>query len=167
MAREVTLREWNRRWGNIAYISFRLDFNAFNFVVMASKFASRFFKSSFRSQRFYKSGQSRWEKRKDNLPHKILLETGELMNSIEYSGVRPTFLQPSATVSTNERYGNRKGKKMAGYAAVHNEPASKTGFSVNQYSRKKPIQRQFMGHNKELYKQIAQKYNKVLKRGLF
>lgn len=170
MAKIINTRfkTWSAHWRNTNLINAKLAINAFNFLVLGTEFAENFFKQSFDKERFLKSGQRKWQKRSDNgkLTHPILNETGELKNSIRKT--RPsnngTFL--GASVRTNEKFGNRSGKKNPSYASVHNERWQDTGLWSNQHRKTRPIQRQFMGHNEYLYAQIAKRYLKKLREGI-
>lgn len=153
MVRNISFEEWGRRWGNPALIVSILSSNAQQFTISASKYAARCFKKSFQQGGFYKTGK-KWKKRTRNYRHPILIETGELMNSIKYMKVKSKGVSKyEGKVQTNEKYGNRRGKKDIGYAAVHNE-------GVND--RIVIPRRQFMGHNDTMYREIGLLYNRML-----
>ena len=135
----------------------RLDAGAFNFAVRATSYAKDAFIESFKSGGFYK--QSKWiPPTKPNKTGNTLIETGDLMNLKEStSSKRKRF---NGTIKTTETRGARIGKKKIGYAAVHNDPLS--SYTVNQYSSRAPIQRQFMGHNAALYNEISSKFSHLI-----
>lgn len=165
--KNIGIEAWANRWGNIAYISFRLDFNSLNFAIKGGKLAEQYFKRSFKHRTFYNANKERWAKRKQFYPHPILEETGELKNSIKYNESTNIPFKKTVTVGTNEKYGNRSKKRNPSYAAVHNEAWQKTGYWSNQYHKSRPVQRQFMGHNSNLYKEINRRYADTLNQGLF
>lgn len=135
----------------------RLDAGAFDFTIRATSYAKDAFVDSFSNGGFYKQGK--WAPlKKANKTGNTLIETGELMDlESETKMKRKRF---TGRISTTEKRGNRKGKKKIGYAAVHNDPLS--SYTVNQYSSRAPIQRQFMGHNSALYNEIAGKFSHLI-----
>ena len=53
-----------------------------------------------------------------------------------------------------------------GYAAVHNTDPQISPFTVNQWSKKKPVQRQFIGFNDRLNNYINTHYVPIIFKGL-
>lgn len=162
---EISLKVFKKRWGNPALLASQLSFNALQFAIKATEYAINFFKKSFDYGGFYKSG-SKWAPRKDvDDGHRLMVETGELKNSIRVTKKKNKTTSHQITVSTTETFGGRVGRKRRPtYAAVHNERWQDTGYWSNQYKKSRPIQRQFMGHNKELYRYINKNFVPILKR---
>lgn len=135
----------------------RLDNGAFNFMVAATEYARDAFKESFSNGGFYK--QSKWTlPTTPNKTGRTMVETGDLMDlKLKTQTLRK---KKYGRVYTDEKRGARTKKKKIGYAAVHNDPLS--SYTVNQYSSRAPIQRQFMGHNAALYREISNRYEDLI-----
>lgn len=167
---KVTLKEMCDQLGKIS--PSRLDFNVANFATEVGQYSKRVFKKSFDTQSFdgkaWKPRESRWGKR---FTHPILNDTGTLKDSFPIvegndfasstsrkdasarrSDGKLPFKRISAsyTIHTNEKSqvirGKRgAGRKSIGYAAIHNTDPRISPYTVNQYSSRKPVQRQFIG----------------------
>ena len=172
---KVTLKEMCDQLGKIS--PSRLDFNVANFATEVGQYSKRVFKKSFDTQSFdgkaWKPRESRWGKR---FTHPILNDTGTLKDSFPIvegndfasstsrkdasarrSDGKLPFKRISAsyTIHTNEKSqvirGKRgAGRKSIGYAAIHNTDPRISPYTVNQYSFRKPVQRQFIGFNREI-----------------
>lgn len=155
----------------------RLDFNVAEFTTEVGLYSKKVFKKSFDTQSFngnaWKPRESRWGKR---FTHPVLCDTGTLKNSFpvlsegdfalstsrkDTSARRTNGKLPfkrisaSYTIHTNEKSQVIRGKRGAshrsvGYAAIHNTDPRISPYTVNQYSSKKPVQRQFIGFNREI-----------------
>lgn len=167
----------------------RLDMNITNFTTEIGMFSKRFFRMSFAYGGFYASGNkwaartSKWGKKNS---HSIMNDTGTLKNSIDHDikvvsrqsgrkiNGRTPFTKMGATylISTKEETIINSDKKRGvnshaiGYAAIHNTDPRLTNFKVNQYSNKKPVQRQFIGFNERLNDYIMAKYVPMIFKGL-
>lgn len=142
--------------------------NAEDFATRAGEYALSCFKSSFDSGGFYGSGTkwaprtSRWGKK---FTHPLMDDQSVLKNSLkgefkslDYSAFgRIDYKRKSKYTiwSTEESVPikGKRGKKRTGnqtYAAVHNTDPSLGLYTVNQYSSRRPVQRQFIGHSDKL-----------------
>lgn len=184
---KITLDEFIAQWTAGMPKQNQLQFNIEEFVTQASRVSRLFFHRSFGYGGFYKSGKkwearrSRWGKR---FTHPVLFDSGKLRDNIDIDerkeNSRPIFNQRGRTgfknakvwiyISTNEIYtpqkGKRGGKKRGSklnYAAIHNTSQSTTPFTVNQYSSKKPVQRQFIGRSLLLDAEVAKLYPIIFK----
>lgn len=147
----------------------RLAFNSEEFATKAGEYALSRFRTSFDIGGFYGSGtkwrprESKWGKK---FTHPIMNDQGELKRSIKgekssrghYNtfGARGFSRRYSYNISTNEHSRPIKGKRgkrrtrSQSYAAVHNTDPRFGLYTVNQYSSRRPVQRQFIGHSDKL-----------------
>ncbi|KAA6302855.1 MAG: hypothetical protein EZS26_001025 [Candidatus Ordinivivax streblomastigis] len=170
---KITLDEFCLQWvkGNqYRTMASRFEKNTFDFATIAGEYSKRFFQTSFIYGGFYGSG-SKWKARESKwgkkFTHPVMIDTGTLRNSIKgethesnFTGHRDNgtkifrrgakYYIWTTEVSMPQR-GKRGRKRGNGrYAAVHNSDPSKTNFTVNQYSSRKPVQRQFIGFSRKL-----------------
>jgi hypothetical protein len=176
---KITLDEFCSQWvkrPNFMTLASRLEFNTMNFATAAGEHSRQFFQNSFSSGGFCGSGtkwkarESKWGKK---FTHPVMLDTGTLSKSIRGEGRetnhngwsaagRKIFNRGAryyiwtAEVSVPQRGKRGKNGKYGRYAAVHNSDPSLTNFTVNQYSSKKPVQRQFIGFSRKLDEEIKQ-----------
>lgn len=168
---EITLNEMISHWqrgetkmgmGN------RLHYNIGNFITEAGDYSRRFFQFSFASGGFYASGQS-WKPRTSpwgkKFTHPVLIDTGKLKESIKgerifdgKKGSHDTYR--IKTTALSEAVARKRGEstKDSSYAAVHNTDARISPFSVNQYCKRTPVQRQFIGLSDKLDNYINTHY---------
>jgi hypothetical protein len=170
---KITLDDFCRHWIKEKYampIVSRFEKNTFDFVTVAGEYSKRFFRTSFIYGGFYGSGtkwkprESKWGKK---FTHPVLVDSGTLRNSIKGEGNSSNITGRrdngaklfrrgakyhiwTTEVSIPERGKRGRNNKYGRYAAVHNSDPAKTGFTVNQYSSKKPVQRQFIGFSRKL-----------------
>lgn len=62
----------------------------------------------------------------------------------------------------------RRGRntKAKGYAAIHNTDPSLSGYTVNQYSSRRPVWRQFIGFSPKLDSDVNEHLTKILFRNM-
>lgn len=175
---KITLDQFVDQWakgGSSRGAVSRLESNVFEFTTLAGHYSKRYFATSFLYGGFYGTGrkwevrQSRWGKK---FTHPVLIDTGTLKDSIKAEGKetritgwtdsRKRIFKRGArydifTTEVSRPIQGKRGKsasRYGHYAAIHNTDPRYSGFTVNQYSSKKPIHRQFMGLNPSLDKEI-------------
>lgn len=189
---KISLDAFCNQWaqgGNPKIIVSQFDKNIFDFVTIAGQYSKRFFVASFtnRTSGFYGSGSawaprsSKWGKK---FTHPLMNDTGKLRRFIQGSATRNNktgrknngtklFIRgASYDITTNEESAPVKGKRgkhkrggvYARYGGIHNSDPDKSNFTVNQYSRRKPVQRQFIGISDKLNNDIG-KFIHILFRG--
>ena len=79
VGRTITPKQLARQWANLPN---KFEVNIFNFETLVGNAAKKVFQDSFYLRRFNSSGTFAWRARRDNKPHPILEETGNLKNSI-------------------------------------------------------------------------------------
>lgn len=177
---KISLKEFCAQWvtpSSSRILASRLVFNAEEFTTKAGEYATECFRQSFSQGGFYGTGNkwppgtSKWALRKKHT-HPTLVDTGSLRDSIdgkpqkfEYSalGKREFMRRYKYEIGTNEvsfisttRRGKPKNVPFYDtYAAFHNSDPKTTHYTVNQYSRRKPVQRQFIGFNDVIEAHIA------------
>ncbi len=149
-----------------------LAFNADEFTTKAGTYALSRFRTSFIEGGFY--GGSKWSPRTSKwgkkFTHPVMIDQGELRNSIQgekgkggaYSsfGKRDYKRRSKYDIWTNEKSRpikgkrGRRGTRYQNYAAVHNTDPKFGLYTVNQYSSRRPVQRQFIGHSEKLLNTI-------------
>lgn len=182
---EISLAEFCAQWVPEAgrqSLTSRLAYNASEFATTAGAFSRRFFRMSFAQGGFYASG-NRWQTRTSKwgkkFTHPVMIDTGKLKESIEgvlkdkdhgslmkmhEFGFKRQYVYEIETneesfVEKGKRGRNRKGK---GYAAIHNTDEKLTPYTVNQYSTRKPVQRQFIGFSDRLDDYINAHYVPII-----
>ncbi len=151
--------------------------NSSDFVVKAGAYALSRFRTSFAEGGLYGTGQkwsprtSKWGRK---FSHPIMIDQGELKNSIKgeqsQHGTYSTFgkrdyqrsykyniYTTEVGVAVQGKRGARRGR-FKNYAAVHNTDPSLGLYTVNQYSNRRPVQRQFIGHSEKLLEFINRVY---------
>lgn len=180
---KITLKEFCAHWvtpKTSRTLASRLAYNAEEFTTKAGVYAAECFRQSFAQGGFYGTGRkwapctSKWAKRKKHA-HPTLLDTGTLRDSIKggprnfvYStrGKRDFIRRFKYEIGTNEvstidttRRGEPKNVPYYNtYAAFHNSDPRKTDYTVNQHSRRKPEQRQFIGFSDVIEDHIAAEF---------
>ncbi len=183
---KITLDEFCNHWVKSKYersIVSRFEKNVFDFATIAGHYSKRFFITSFLTGGFYGTGnkwqprESKWGKK---FTHPVLNDTGTLKNSIRGESAstnkngwrenRTKIFKKGAKydIWTTEVSVPQKGKRgrsgrYGRYAAIHNSNPRLTNFTVNQYSSRKPVQRQFIGFNKRLDYDITKFYPIIFK----
>jgi hypothetical protein len=147
--------------------------NAEDFATEAGEYALSCFRASFDQGGFYGSGtkwaarESKWGKK---FTHPIMIDREELKSKIKgepnkfgsYSafGKRDYRRRYGYDIWTDEKSVPVKGKRgkkrgrYQNYAAVHNTDPKFGLFTVNQYSSRRPVQRQFIGHSPKVIEYI-------------
>jgi hypothetical protein len=175
---KITLDQFVAQWvrnGSSRGIVSRFESNIFEFATIAGHYSKRYFATSFMVGGFYGTGkkwearQSKWGKK---FTHPILIDTGTLKGSIKAEGKRISIdgwsdnrkkiFRKGAkyeiwTTEVSKPIKGKRGKsasRYGHYAAIHNTDPRDSGFTVNQYSTKKPAHRQFIGLNPALDKDI-------------
>ncbi len=165
---KLTLDQFGAQWDrgkNKRSMGSLLAFNAENFATRAGEYARLCFISSFASGGFYGSAK-RWAPRRSEwgrkYHHPILIDTGTLKGKIvgkkssRDSGKlnsRDFHRKYKYEIDTNELGSPIKGKRGGGYrtyAAVHNTDPKFGLYTVNQYSKRRPEHRQFIGFNDKI-----------------
>lgn len=186
--RKITLDEFINHWvqgSSPRVIVSRFEMNVTDFTTVAGEYSKSFFIRSFNSGGFYGTGakwaprDSRWGRK---FIHPLMIDTGKLSSSFEGSGKEShigsrknsrakTFKRgANYSISTKEITKAEKGKrgksnnKYQNYAAIHNTDSRFHNYTVNQYSTRKPVQRQFMGLNPRLDADVTKFYD-ILFRG--
>lgn len=182
---KISLDEFCAQWvpqpGRQSLTS-RLSYNASEFTTLAGAFSRRFFQMSFAQGGFYASG-NRWQARTSKwgkkFTHPTMIDTGRLKDSIKGTfkdkdhgalkkihefGFKRWYIYDIETDAESypekgKRGRNRKGR---GYAAIHNTDEKLTPYTVNQYSTRKPVQRQFIGFSNKLDDYINEHYVPII-----
>lgn len=149
----------------------RFEKNVFDFTTVVGERSKMFFQASFSYGGFFGTG-SRWQPRQSSwgkkFNHPVLRDTLKLAKGIV--GKQRSYFETnyqsrrglsSSIFKRGSKYdietvaisGPVKGKRGGGirsYAAFHNEDPARAGYTVNQYSTKRPIRRQFIGISRRL-----------------
>lgn len=175
---ELTLEQFCNQWSRGKQVRpwhSLLAKNAEDFATLAGEYALSRFRTSFAEGGFYGSGtkwaprESRWGKK---FTHPIMIDQGELKSKIKgepgktgsYSafGKRDYRRRYRYDIWTDEsstpikgKRGKKRGRNQT-YAAVHNTDPKFGLYTVNQYSSRRPVQRQFIGHSEKLLNTINQ-----------
>lgn len=169
---KLTLDEFCNQWARGKMVRpwhSLLAKNAEDFATVAGEYALESFRSSFSQGGLYGSGQ-RWAPRESKwgkkFTHPVMIDQGELQSKIKgekgkhggYStfGKRDYRRRYRYDIWTDERSiaikgkrGKKRGRNQS-YAAVHNTDPKFGLYTVNQYSSRRPVQRQFIGHSEKL-----------------
>lgn len=182
---KITIDEFCAQWknGKSSFID-NFEKNIFDFTTLAGDYSRRYFQTSFLVGSFYGTGKawkpkaSKWSHK---FPHPKLKDTGLLKKSIQFDGKRTNrngekhdkkkiFARGARyDIWTTEfnvpKHGKRGKSKHIGYAAVHNTNESLSNYTLNQYTNKKAVQRQFIGFNPKLEKIIEDHFIDIIFRG--
>ncbi len=149
--RTITPKQLARQWANLPN---KFEVNIFNFETLVGNAAKKVFQDSFYLRRFNSSGTFAWRARRDNKPHPILEETGNLKNSIVWQ--RSSTGSQRGVVIYTSPFAFKHSKRQYGrnfcYAAVHNDPS---GTHTYGKSGVPSIQRQFIGYSTILNDKIS------------
>ena len=182
---KISLDEFCNQWVPQAgrqSLTSRLAFNASEFTTLAGAFSRRFFQMSFAQGGFYASGNrwaprtSRWGKK---FTHPTMIDTGKLKGGIKGAlvdkergtlkkmhefGFKRWYTYEIATDAESFAEKGKRGrnKNAKGYAAIHNTAPELSPYTVNQYSTRKPVQRQFIGFSKRLDSYINERYVPII-----
>lgn len=186
---KITLDEFISQWNNQMPVANRIDFNITEFATKAGDFSKRFFRMSFASGGFYATG-NKWKPRKSKwgrkFKHPVMNDNGILKGAISGTSTnnsrqsgrkingRTPFTKMGAIYNIHTEEMSKfaeKGKRGLnpygkGYAAIHNTDPKISPFKVNQWSKKKPTQRQFIGFNDRLDNYINTNYVPIIFKGL-
>ncbi len=159
-----------------------LAFNADEFVTKAGIYSLSAFRESFAMGGFggrkWKPRESKWGKK---FQHPIMIDTGTLKDSIkgeksklgEFSRIgkrdyKRRYRYDIWTTEVSKPIKGKRGKrstKNQTYAAVHNTDPSFGLYTVNQYSNRRPVQRQFIGHNDKILDKINEDFVPLIFKG--
>ncbi len=149
-----------------------LAFNASEFVTKAGGHALGAFRESFVRGGFYGGGKwqprtSKWGKK---FKHPVMIDTQTLKRSIkgekgkngEYSRIgkrdyKRRYHYGIWTTEVSQPIKGKRGRRRTSnqtYAAVHNTDPKLGLYTVNQYSSRRPVQRQFIGHSDKILDRI-------------
>lgn len=182
---KISLDEFCAQWvpqpGRQSLTS-RLAYNASEFTTLAGAFSRRFFQMSFAQGGFYAGGnkwQARTSKWGKKFTHPVMNDTGRLksnirgtyldkdhgaLKNIHESGFKRQYIYDIQTeeVSYPEKGKRGRNSKGKGYAAIHNTDGHLSPYTVNQYSTRKPVQRQFIGFSGRLDDYIHEHYAPII-----
>lgn len=186
---KITIDEFCNQWlkGDRHLIS-QFQQNVFDFTTVTGNYSKRFFRTSFLAGGFYGSGQawkpreSRWGKK---FTHPVMKDTEMLASTINgdevaresnhtgwrHDGTR-LFKRGARFDVQSEEVGyaskGRRGRntKAKGYAAIHNTDPSLSKYTVNQYSSRRPVWRQFIGFSPKLDSDVNDHLTKILFRNM-
>lgn len=175
---KITLDEFCSQWvdgKHIRKMPNKLEHNVFDFVTVTGGYAKQQFQASFSSGGF--CGQEKWASRTSRwgkkFTHPVLNDTGMLLRSIKGEANRVDIVgrrdnrkrifrkgahyriyttESSMPISgkrgrSRERYGH--------YAAIHNTDPKFGLYTVNQYSSRRPVHRQFIGFSPKIDEHIS------------
>ena len=149
-----------------------LAYNAEEFSTKAGTYALSRFRTSFAEGGFY--GGSKWSPRTSKwgkkFTHPVMIDQGILRNAIKgeksiggsYSAFgkrdyrkrfRYAIWTDEKSVPVSGKRGKRRTRSQS-YAAIHNTDPKFGLYTVNQYSSRRPVQRQFIGHSDKLLNTI-------------
>lgn len=184
---EISLDKFCAQWveapGRRSMAS-RLDANAFEFATQAGAYCTRYFRLAFDLHGLYASERwkprtSRWGKR---FTHPIMNDTGKSREGIkgeakERSRGKMSFTKEKSfrraysyqiettALSSPEKRKRGKNPHGRGYAAIHNTDPKISPYTVNQYSDRKPVQRQFIGFSDKMDDYIHAQYLPLIFKG--
>lgn len=168
---KITLDEFCAHWVTGNYFhqkGNKLYYNAQDFATAVGEyskqqFCSSFEKGGFCSERKWEPRTSRWGKK---FTHPTMIDTGTLSKSIKgeksstnigkLRGRGPYRRSACYNIYTTEVSSAVKGKrgrkrgKYKNYAAVHNTDPKFGLYTVNQYSSRRPLHRQFIGFSPKI-----------------
>lgn len=170
---KITLDEFCSQWVQgkwTTVMASKLATNVFNFTTAAGEYSRNEFQSSFSSGSFcggspWAPRTSRWGRR---FTHPVLRDSGTLAgslhgeaNKIDIEGRRDNRARISRhgakySIWTTEKSVPVRGKRgkskerYGHYAAVHNTDPKFGLYTVNQYSKRRPVHRQFIGFNNKI-----------------
>lgn len=162
---KITIDQFCAQWrnGNYRMLGSKLFYNAQDFVTAAGEYAKQQFQSSFERGGFngskWPAHTSKWGKK---FTHPTMIDTGTLSRSIKgergrslefgklhgKGGFRRTTHYDIWTTEVSSYIRGKRGKKRGkykNYAAVHNTDPKFGLYTVNQYSSRRPVHRQFIG----------------------
>ena len=185
---KITLDEFCSHWvsrTSTRVMASRLEFNVFDFATAAGDYTRQQFLSSFASGGFNGSKwaprTSKWGKR---FTHPLMNDTGTLARSIQSEAGRTDIVGRRSDRTRIFRKGARycmwtteksfpvKGKRgrskerYGHYAAIHNTDPKFGLYTVNQYSTRRPVHRQFIGFSPKTDDYIAGEIYRAVKRAV-
>ena len=164
---KITLDQFCAHWVTGKYyhqMGNRLYYNSQDFATAVGEYTKQQFQSSFEKGGF--CGGSKWPARTSKwgkkFTHPTLVDTGTLSRSIKgetgrttnfgklhgRSGFRRSARYDIWTTEVSTYIKGKRGRKRGkykNYAAVHNTDPKFGLYTVNQYSSRSPVHRQFIG----------------------
>ena len=164
---KITLDQFCSQWVTGSYyhkMGNKLYYNVQDFTTAVGEYSKQQFQSSFERGGF--CGGNKWPARTSKwgrkFTHPTMIDTGTLSQSIkgecgrvsEYgrlhgrSAFRRSVGYDIRTTETSTYIKGKRGKKHGkykNYAAVHNTDPKFGLYTVNQYSSRRPVHRQFIG----------------------
>lgn len=185
---KITLDEFCAQWVQgrwTTVMASRLEQNAFDFATLAGEYSKRQFASSFSSGGFCGSG--RWEprtsRRGKRFTHPVMNDTGTLAASLHGNaeridivgrrsdrtrifrkGARYAIWTTEKSLSVHGKRG-RSRERYGHYAAVHNTDPKFGLYTVNQYSSRRPVHRQFIGFSPSVEDYISSHFLDMIFKG--
>ena len=175
---KITLDEFCAHWVEGKYVTKmpnKLERNVFDFVTLAGDYSRQQFQASFSSGGF--CGGSRWAPRTSRwgkrFTHPVMNDSGALARSIKYKAEPTNFVGRRSDRSRIFRKGayyyiftdeksvpvrgkrGRSRERYGHYAAIHNTDPKFGLYTVNQYSSRRPVHRQFIGFSPKIDAHIA------------
>lgn len=165
----------------------RLEFNIADFATAAGEYTKQQFQSSFERGGF--CGGQKWAPRTSKwgrkFKHPVMCDTGALSRGIKDNGGKATNIQGrstlfhknlfrraySYTIYTTEQSVYQRGKRgrkrgmYKNYAAVHNTDPKFGLYTVNQYSSRRPVHRQFIGFSPTIDAHVNSHFIKMIFEG--
>ncbi len=166
---KLTLDQFCEQWVTRGYttrMANKLEYNVSDFTTAAGEYTKQQFQSSFERGGF--CGGQKWAPRTSKwgkkFKHPVMCDTGILSRSIKHNFRnskaqgrsrtmhRNIFIRGSHyVIYTTEQSTYQRGKRgrkrglYKNYAAVHNTDPKFGLYTVNQYSSRRPVHRQFIG----------------------
>lgn len=169
---KITLEQFCEQWVSGNYttkMANKLYYNVQDFVTVAGDYARQQFAASFERGGF--CGGSKWAPRTSKwgkkFTHPTLNDTGALAKGIKSEDVKTSNIGRLHSrggfrrdawyhIYTSEESSSIKGKrgrkkgKYKNYAAIHNTDPKFGLYTVNQYSTRRPVHRQFIGFSPKI-----------------
>lgn len=184
---KLTLDEFCDQWVKgkwTTVMASRLEQNVFDFATLAGRFTKQEFKSNFSRGGFFgkkwSARTSRWGRR---FNHPTMIDTGTLADSIQGEAERIDIVGSRAdrtrifrkgarysiwTTEQSQAIRGKRGRKRGhnqSYAAVHNTDPKFGLYTVNQFSKRRPIHRQFIGFSPKIDNYIDSMYVPLIFKG--
>ena len=181
---KITLDEFCSHWvsrTSTRIMASRLEFNVFDFATAAGDYTKGQFAASFSSGGFcggkWSPRTSRWGKK---FTHPVMHDTGTLARSLKSqvtrasrnNRARRTYTRTSCYwIWTTEKSVPARGKRgrsrerYGHYAAIHNTDPKFGLYTVNQYSTRRPVHRQFIGFSPKIDEHVSAHFIDMIFKG--